>query len=73
MGLQNITNDEFEGCVCGCRRLTNVRKDVHIDYRLNYIEGVDQLLPECYERIYGPSSIEETRAKLWFQEIGIVL
>ena len=73
MDLQNRTEDEFERCVCGCDMLTGVRKDVHIDERANYVEGVGQLLPECYERIYGPSPIEETRAKLWLQEMGFVL
>jgi len=73
MSLQNITDEQFEKCVCGCKGPTDVRRDTYIENRLNYVEGIGQLLPECYERIYGPSLIEEVRAKLWLQDIGIVL
>lgn len=72
MSLQNKMESELEICVC-CGKITDVRRDTHIDMRYNYVEGVGQLLPQCYESIYGPSKAEETRAKLWLQEMGFIL
>ena len=75
MRLENET-EEFERCVCSCGKLTNVRKDTPVNKRLYYVGGVGQLNPSCYEIIYG--SVERKRkeefgAKLWLQDMGIVL
>lgn len=42
---------EKEKCVL-CDKETEYTKDIHIDYRLHYIEGVGQLCSECYDDIY---------------------
>ena len=40
---------EMEECiVCGVE--TNERKDKHIDYRYNYVEGAGQLCSKCVEK-----------------------
>ncbi len=36
----------FEKCVM-CGELTSVPKDLHIDFRPNYIEGAGQLCTKC--------------------------
>ncbi|MBX4190255.1 hypothetical protein KW791_03115 [Candidatus Parcubacteria bacterium] len=41
--------DLYEVCVMPkCGKLTDVRKDLHIDFRHGYIEGLGQLCPECF-------------------------
>ena len=75
MGLKNET-EEFERCVCGCGELTNVRKNTPVDKRLYYVDGVGQLKPSCYERVYSSEEgkrREELEAKLLLQEMGIML
>ena len=75
MRLENKT-EEFERCACGCGELTNVRKDTPTNKRLHYIDGVGQLNPSCYERIYGSEERkrrEELEAKLWLLNMGIIL
>ena len=42
-----VTSNNFENCVM-CDKLTNIPKNLHIDYRANYIEGAGQLCFECY-------------------------
>ena len=42
-----VLSDDFENCVM-CDKLTNVPKNLHIDYRSNYVEGAGQLCFECY-------------------------
>lgn len=47
---KNKQNDKyFERCVL-CGNLTNVPRNLHIDFRANYIEGVGQLCPHCAEK-----------------------
>jgi len=42
---------EMEKCVlCGAE--TEVPINLHIDLRENYVEGVGQLCPACYNKIY---------------------
>ena len=41
-----VLSDDFENCVM-CDKLTNVPKNLHIDYRSNYVEGAGQLCFEC--------------------------
>ena len=72
MELKDKT-EEFEICVCGCGELTNIRKDTPVDKRLNYIDGAGQLKPSCYERIYSDERRKELEAKLWLQDMGIIL
>jgi len=43
-------NIEMERCVY-CNKLTNVPKDLHVDLRDYYIEGVGQLCVKCYNEI----------------------
>lgn len=41
---------EYEKCIdCGAK--TNIPKDMHIDKRLNYIEGAGQLCNECAKKL----------------------
>jgi NMD protein affecting ribosome stability and mRNA decay len=40
-----------EKCV-NCGAETNVPIDLHIDLRENYVEGVGQLCPKCYLKVY---------------------
>lgn len=47
---------EMETCVL-CNKVTEVPKDLHIDFRDYYIEGVGQLCQDCYFDLY------ENRAK----------
>jgi hypothetical protein len=42
-----VLSGDFENCVM-CDKLTNVPKNLHIDYRSNYVEGAGQLCFECY-------------------------
>ncbi len=42
-----VLSDDFENRVM-CDKLTNVPKNLHIDYRSNYVEGAGQLCFECY-------------------------
>ena len=45
---------ELETCVMpGCGKPVNVRKDTPIGLREYYVEGVGQLCPRCYARIYS--------------------
>ena len=39
-------------CV-NCKRETLYSKETHIDFRLGYIEGADQLCLDCYGVIYN--------------------
>jgi len=42
---------EMEICIyCGVE--TNVPKNLHIDFRENYIKGAGQLCRKCYNKIY---------------------
>jgi len=41
---------EFEICIL-CKELTDVPKDLHIDKRKNYVEGVGQLCDDCAKKI----------------------
>ena len=43
--------EHYETCVT-CDKVTNTPIDLHIDYRHNYVEGVGQLCPTCFNRIY---------------------
>jgi len=48
--VKNKHNDDFtvfENCVM-CDKTTNVPRNLHIDYRANYVEGAGQLCFECY-------------------------
>lgn len=42
---------ELEHCVI-CKKITMYPRNMHIDYRQYYIEGVGQMCTECYEIIY---------------------
>lgn len=45
------TNEEYERCVlCGIQ--TTVRKDMHIEFRENYVYGAGQLCWECWKKVY---------------------
>ena len=37
-----------------CGKLTNVRKDTHIDFRDHYILGSGQMCYSCYSKYYNP-------------------
>jgi len=74
MILQDKT-EEFEICGCGCGNRTSVRKDTPVDQRGElYIEGAgQQLRPECYRKIYGPSSVELSQARIQLHDLGILV
>jgi len=38
-------------CVC-CDIDTSYEKEIHIDFRIGYIEGAGQLCLDCYDDIY---------------------
>ena len=42
---------EMDECV-SCGKETIYPKNMHIDYRYNYVEGSGQLCQECADRIY---------------------
>jgi hypothetical protein len=44
-------NQEMDKCVM-CGEETIYPKNMHIDYRMYYVEGVGQLCRECYKNIY---------------------
>lgn len=54
---KNDEKKEMETCVL-CNKVTEVPKDLHIDFRDYYIEGVGQLCQDCYFNLY------ENRAKI---------
>ena len=41
----------FERCIM-CGKLTNVRKDTHIDFRDHYVLGSGQMCYSCYSEYY---------------------
>lgn len=41
---------DFEICIL-CKKLTDIPKDLHIDKRKNYVEGVGQLCDDCAQKI----------------------
>ena len=45
---------EMDACI-NCGKETEYPKNMHIDYRFNYVEGAGQLCHECYEKIYKES------------------
>ena len=45
-GIELLKNIMYEDCV-SCKVQTKVPRDLHIDYRLFYIEGVGQLCDDC--------------------------
>lgn len=54
-------NGKKEKCVvCGKETLYNVEQ--HVDTRFDYIEGVGQLCPRCYNNTYD-CNIENKRQK----------
>ena len=41
----------MDKCInCGCDTIYPV--NMHVDFRLHFIEGAGQLCPSCYEKIY---------------------
>ena len=54
-------SEETEKCVgSGCNKDTGIPKNLAIDdpHRLEcYVEGVGQLCPKCYDKIYGNTPI----------------
>ena len=77
MTLPQITEGEFESCVCGCKRPTNVRRDTPVEARgETYVMGVGQLAFSCYKEIYGPSLLdrmEDLKARMNFNDAGILV
>ena len=54
MGTDSAFGEPFYGtekCV-SCGKVTEYNKTDHIDLRKNYVEGVGQLCPGCYNKIY---------------------
>ena len=51
-GIELLKNIIYETCV-DCGKLTDTPKDMHIDMRFNYIEGVGQLCKKCFGKIYN--------------------
>lgn len=51
-----ILDELFETCIT-CGKLTNVRKDTHIDYRTGYIEGAGQQCYSCWSGKPIPGTI----------------
>lgn len=45
------TKSVLEECVL-CGKTTIYPIDTHIDYRMDYVEGVGQLCHECYDKVY---------------------
>ena len=43
---------EVDKCVL-CSEETIYPKDMHIDYRMYYVEGAGQVCKSCYEKVYG--------------------
>jgi len=35
-----------------CGKETEYEREIHIDYRVYYVEGAGQLCRECFERVY---------------------
>lgn len=46
-----INENTMDNCV-NCGQKTGHQKNDHIDSRFNYVEGVGQLCPQCYNEIY---------------------
>jgi hypothetical protein len=46
------TKSVMDVCV-DCGKTTIYPKNIHIDYRMNYVEGAGQLCSECYNKIYN--------------------
>jgi len=46
----NVKEVEMENCVL-CDKETKVPKNLHIDLRKNYVEGVGQLCDDCAKKI----------------------
>ena len=42
---------QMDTCVF-CGKETTYPEDMHIDYRMYYIEGAGQLCKSCYEKVY---------------------
>ncbi len=51
-GQKPRAQEEMESCVL-CGKSTIYPKNMHIDYRMYYVEGVGQLCTECYEITYN--------------------
>jgi len=49
-------------CVC-CDIDTPYEKEIHIDYRIGYIEGVGQLCFDCYDDIYINKNKNKVKGK----------
>ena len=74
MALQDKAKGEFEICVGGCGKVTNVRKDTPIEKRGGYyVQGVGQVCQECYTEIYGPLSGEKAQIMIQLNDIGILV
>jgi len=41
---------EYEICV-SCGGITDIPKDMHIDFRRNYIQGAGQVCPKCADNL----------------------
>ena len=48
---KNDDNFIFERCIM-CGKITNVRKDTHIDFRDHYVMGTGQMCHSCYFDAY---------------------
>ena len=69
IGLEILADGNlFEICACGCEQITNVRKDTPVDERNHYVDGIGQLLPECYANIYGISRRDEAHNRIWLED-----
>lgn len=49
--LRKTKKVEMDKCVL-CSEETIYPKDMHIDYRMYYVEGAGQVCKSCYEKIY---------------------
>jgi hypothetical protein len=51
-------HDEMDLCI-NCGKETPYPKNMHIDYRMYYVEGAGQLCIDCYNKIYNPQTDEK--------------
>jgi len=49
------TKSIMEKCVI-CGKITIYPVDMHIDYRMHYVEGAGQLCGPCYDKTYTENS-----------------